>query len=51
MNFQSLLDGVHRTVIELGALAFTILFIVRVCVHEIRRMKLRKPEWRQKLAK
>jgi hypothetical protein len=39
MNFQSILDGLHRTVVELGALAFTVLFIVRACLHEIRRMK------------
>jgi hypothetical protein len=29
MNFQSILDGLHRTVVEMGAVAFTILFIVR----------------------
>lgn len=44
MNVPSVLDGLHRTVIELGTLAFTILFIVRVCVHEVRRMKTRRPK-------
>jgi len=46
-----MLDQLHEYVIKAGAIVVTLLFIIRVCVHEIRRMKLRRPEGRQKLAK
>ncbi len=36
-SISSILTDLHHTVIELGALAFTIMFIVRVFLHEIRR--------------
>jgi hypothetical protein len=39
------LDDLHLTVIKIGSLAFTVLFIVRVCVNEVRKMK---PRQRQK---
>jgi hypothetical protein len=38
------LNELHLVVIQVGALAFTVLFIVRVCLNEIRKMKRRKPQ-------
>jgi hypothetical protein len=37
------LNELHLVVIQVGALIFTVLFIVRVCLNEIRNMKRRKP--------
>jgi hypothetical protein len=42
---MSRLNDLHLIVIQVGALTFTVLFIVRVCVNEIRKMK---PRQRQK---
>jgi hypothetical protein len=39
------LNELHLAVIQVGAVAFTVLFIVRVCLNEIRKMK---PRQRQK---
>jgi hypothetical protein len=36
------LNELHLVVIQVGSLAFTVLFIVRVCLDEIRKMKSRK---------
>jgi hypothetical protein len=42
MNVPSVLDDLHRIIIDIGVLALTILFIIRVCLDEIRRMKDRR---------
>jgi hypothetical protein len=36
------LNDLHEVVIKVGALAFTVLFVVRVCVNEVRKMKPRR---------
>jgi hypothetical protein len=36
------LNELHLIVIQVGAVVFTVLFIVRVCLNEIRKMKPRQ---------
>lgn len=36
------LNDLHLIVIQVGALAFTVLFIVRVCLNEIGKMRPRQ---------
>jgi hypothetical protein len=36
------LNELHLVVIQVGALVFTVLFIVRLCLSEIRKMKRRQ---------
>lgn len=36
------LNDLHLVVIQIGSLTFTVLFIVRVCVNEVRKMKPRR---------
>jgi hypothetical protein len=38
------LNELHLVVIQVGALAFTALSIIRVCLDEIRKMRRRKPQ-------